>query len=126
MLYTPGPGANSMLHSLTLGNHGRMNRFHLILLSVLLLCLAAADTALANKFATIGSGVSGASQEKIAILKKIGAYSGLFFILLGILGIATRHRFEGFIGLRKKGQKISPGVYVLLLLGALLCLLFFV
>lgn len=115
-----------MLHSLTLGYYSRMNRFHLILLPVLLLCLAVVDTAFANKFTTIGGGVSGANQEKIAILKKIGAYSGLFFILLGILGIATRRRFEGLIGLRRKGQKTSPGAYVLLILGALLCLLFFV
>lgn len=92
----------------------------------MLFLLTLGDTVLANKFTTIGGGVSGASHEKLDILKNIGAYSGLFFLFLGLMGILTRRRYEGFIGGGKKGNKISPGIYALLILGSLLSLLFLV
>jgi len=103
-----------------------MARYTLVLFFGMLFLLTLSDTTLANKFTTIGGGVSGANNEKLEILKKIGAYSGLFFLFLGLLGILTRRRYEGFIGSGRKGKKISPGVYVLLVVGGLLSLLFLV
>lgn len=98
----------------------------LALFVVSLTAVAVPEIAFANKFTTIGGGVSGISEEKLNILKQIGAYTGTFFILLGILSIATRDRFESFVGMRLKGQGVAPASYVLLVLGALLSLLFFV
>jgi|GEM_PF-1991859 len=96
------------------------------LLTLLLLLALLPELALANKFTTIGGGVSGASDEKLKILKQIASYAGLFFILLGTLGLLTRNRFEGFIGMKRKGEKHSPGPYVLIVIGALLSIFFFV
>jgi hypothetical protein len=76
--------------------------------------------------ATIGGGVSGEEQLKLGVLKQIAAFSGLFFILLGVLGLLTRSRFEGFIGMQKKGAPPSPAPYVLIGIGALLSIFFFV
>ncbi|MCW8881595.1 MAG: hypothetical protein OQL17_07960 [Sedimenticola sp.] len=81
---------------------------------------------MANKFVTIGGGVSGASHEKLDVLKRIASYAGLFFILLGILSLITRNRFEGFLGMRKKGEKPSIAPYVLMGIGVLLSGLFFI
>mgnify|MGYP006921590503 FL=1 len=103
-----------------------MARHTLLLFFSMLFLLTLGDTVLANKFTTIGGGVSGASHEKLDILKKIGAYSGLLFLFLGLMGILTRRRYEGFIGQSKKGKKVSSGVYALLILGSLLSLLFLV
>lgn len=103
-----------------------MNKSVITLLFVSTAALIVPEVSLANKFATIGGGVSGVSDEKLNVLKQIGAYTGTFFILLGILSIVTKDRFEGFIGMRLKGQGISPASYVLIGLGALLTLLFFV
>ncbi|MCW8943683.1 MAG: hypothetical protein OQL27_02850 [Sedimenticola sp.] len=96
------------------------------LLTLLLLLTLLPELALANKFTTIGGGVSGASDEKLKILKQIASYAGLFFILLGTLGLLTRNRFEGFIGMKRKGEKHSPGPYVLIVIGSLLSIFFFV
>lgn len=98
----------------------------LALLVVSISGLLVPETAFANKFTTIGGGVSGLSDEKINILKQIGAYTGTFFILLGVLSVVTKDRFESFVGMRSKNQGVSPASYVLLVLGALLSLLFFV
>ncbi|WP_199930465.1 hypothetical protein [Sedimenticola thiotaurini] len=95
------------------------------LLAVSIAALAVPEESFANKFTTIGGGVSGMDHEKFDILKQIGAYTGTFFILLGILSIVTRNRFESFVGMRMKGEGIAPASYVLLVLGALLSLLFF-
>lgn len=103
-----------------------MNKPVITLLFVSIAALVVPEVSFANKFATIGGGVSGVSDEKLKILKQIGAYTGTFFILLGILSILTKDRFEGFIGMRSKDQGISPASYVLIGLGALLSLLFFV
>lgn len=103
-----------------------MNKLAIALLFMSLVTLVAPEISYANKFATIGGGVSGISHEKMAILKQIAAYTGTFFILLGVLSIVTKDRFEGFIGMRSKDQGISPASYVLIILGAMLSLLFFV
>lgn len=95
------------------------------LIVVSIIALTVPEESFANKFTTIGGGVSGANHEKLGILKQIGAYAGTFFILLGILSIVTRDRFESFVGMRMKGEGIAPASYVLLVLGGLLSLLFF-
>jgi hypothetical protein len=61
------------------------------MLSVVLLGLFT-DPALANKFQTIGSGVSGSNPIKVEYLR-ISAYvvSGLFFVS-GLLALATKKR----------------------------------
>lgn len=103
-----------------------MSRLLITLLLGAATLLVLPETSLANKFTTIGGGVSGTSEEKLTILKQIASYAGTFFILLGILSIVTKDRFEGFIGMRSKDQGISPASYVLIILGALLSLFFFV
>ncbi|TVO71441.1 hypothetical protein [Sedimenticola selenatireducens] len=100
-----------------------------ILFTLLVMVLAAIllpEIALANKFTTIGGGVSGEDSHKLGILKQIASYAGLFFILLGILSLLTRSRFEGFVGMQKKGAPPSPAPYVLIGIGALLTIFFFV
>ena len=62
------------------------------------------DPALANKFETIGGGVTGLSQEKLQLLKQISLYSGGFLLLLSIMAMLTRNRFEGFVGYSSRGQ----------------------
>jgi hypothetical protein len=103
-----------------------MSKLTITLFLVSVAFMVVPDMSFANKFTTIGGGVSGTDPEKIAILKQLGAYTGTFLILLGILSIVTKDRFEGFIGMRSKHQGISPAAYVLIILGALLSLLFFV
>ncbi len=102
-----------------------MGNFRCIPIILLLTLLLSVDTALANKFTTIGGGVAGAEQDKTAVLTIIGAYTGLFFILLGVLGIVTRKRFEGFIGFLKKGEGYPRNSYLMIGIGCLLSLLFF-
>ena len=103
-----------------------MSRLSATLFLVSLSLLFLPEFALANKFTTIGGGVSGANREKLEILKQIGSFTGVFLIVLGVLGILTKHRFEGFVGMRRKGERASPVPYVLIVLGALLSLLFFI
>ncbi len=102
-----------------------MSKSVIALLMVSIFSLVFPEASLANKFATIGGGVSGVNDEKLGILKQIAAYTGTFLILLGVLSIVTKDRFEGFIGMRSRDQGISPATYVLIVLGALLSLLFF-
>jgi hypothetical protein len=97
-----------------------------ILFTFVLVATVLPEITLANKFTTIGGGVSGEEQLKLGVLKQIAAFSGLFFILLGVLGLLTRSRFEGFIGMQKKGAPPSPAPYVLIGIGALLSIFFFV
>jgi hypothetical protein len=67
------------------------NRAILLMLSVILLGLSC-DPALANKFQTIGSGVTGSMKIKIEYLR-ISAFvvSGLFFIF-SLLAATTKKR----------------------------------
>lgn len=79
------------------------------------------EAALANKFETIGGGVSGLSREKVLLLKEIVRYAGGFLIFLGILALLTRNRFEGFVGGAKKGTSAATqGGIVLSIIGLLL------
>ena len=103
-----------------------MMKSSFILLLVSLILLMIPEFSLANKFVTIGGGVSGVNTEKMEVLKQITAYSGLFLITLGILSLLTRERFEGFIGMRTKREGNSPVSYVLILLGGLLSIFFFI
>jgi hypothetical protein len=69
----------------------RSYRTVILILSITLIGLFS-DSILANKFQTIGSGVSGSSQIKIEYLR-ISAYviSGLFF-MFGLLAMTTKKR----------------------------------
>jgi len=79
------------------------------------------EPALANKFETIGGGVSGLSREKILLLKEIVRYAGGFLMFLGILALITRNRFEGFVGGAKKGTSAATqGGIALLVIGLIL------
>ncbi len=84
-----------------------MNRTSLITLALLLI-VAAIEPALANKFETIGGGVSGMDKEKIELLQTISLYAGGFFFFLAITVALTRNRFEGFVGYSsRKDQGIA-------------------
>ena len=85
------------------------------------------EPAVANKFTTIGGGVSGADREKILILKQISAIAGNFLILLAIIALLTRGRFEGFIGMYKgkKGESVTRVPLVMIIIGSLLIGIYF-
>ena len=88
----------------------------LILAAILL-----AEPALANKFETIGGGVSGLSREKILLLKEIVYYAGGFLIFLGVMALVTRKRFEGFVGIAGKGTgAATKGGIAMMVVGAIL------
>jgi len=79
------------------------------------------EPALANKFETIGGGVSGLSREKVLLLKEIVRYAGGFLMFLGVMALITRNRFEGFVGNAKKGANAATkGGIALLVIGLLL------
>ncbi len=72
--------------------------------------LAITDPALAgNKFTTIGGGVVGQKEEKIALIKNLSGYLGGFLVLVGIAGLVTRKRFEGMV-MMVTGKKFDPAV----------------
>jgi hypothetical protein len=75
-----------------------MGRISITFVFLALLFFAAVEPALANKFETIGGGVSGLSREKVALMKQISFYAGGFFLLFSFLMLITRNRFEGFVG----------------------------
>ena len=64
----------------------------------------AVDPVMANKFETISGGVNGMDWEKIMLLKDISLYAGVFLIFLALLALATRNRFEGFVGYSSHGN----------------------
>ncbi|MCB1859854.1 MAG: hypothetical protein KDI63_16385 [Gammaproteobacteria bacterium] len=101
-----------------------MNRT-LEILCLLVLLLSAVEPALANKFQTIGSGVSGLNREKIELLQKISLYAGFFFFFLTAVALLTRKRFEGFVGFssRKDKRIIIKGCAGLAVAGTLFALL---
>lgn len=94
----------------------------LISIPLLLLLLVGLEPALANKFETIGGGVSGLSREKVQTLKQISLYGGCFLLFLGVLALLARNRFEGFVGYssRNKSDSSWKGALVLGVLGGLL------
>ncbi len=82
----------------------------------------------ANKFETIGGGVSGANASKLSILKEIALYAGGFLLFLGLASLVTRNRFEGLIGVRSKNKKfelvlVTP--ILLMVAGGILLLIHF-
>jgi len=91
----------------------------------LLLISMAIDPVLANKFETIGGGVSGLDREKVELIKQISFYAGCFSLLLGVITLLVRNRFEGFIGYASKKRSgvaaikgsIGLGLFGLLLIG---------
>lgn len=86
------------------------------------------DPAIANKFTTISGGVSGADREKILVLKQISVIAGNFLILLAVIALLTRGRFEGFIGMYKgkKGESVTVVPLVMLVIGSLLIGVYFI
>ncbi len=99
-----------------------------VLLCLTLVTLAIVEPALANKFQTIGGGVSGGSASKVAVLKEIALYAGGFLIFLGLSSLLTRNRFEGLIGMRsskKEVELITAVPIVLIVIGGLLLVVHF-
>jgi len=94
----------------------------------LLLALLFTEPVYANKFETIGGGVSGANASKLSILKEIALYAGGFIIFLGLASLITRNRFEGLIGVRSKKKRfelvlVTP--ILLIVVGGILLLIHF-
>ncbi|HXK55347.1 MAG: hypothetical protein KDI74_04145 [Gammaproteobacteria bacterium] len=75
-----------------------MKKHYFYLVLLVLLWTMAVDPLMANKFETISGGVNGLSQEKIRLLKEISLYTGGFLLMLSVIALITRKRFEGFIG----------------------------
>lgn len=93
----------------------------IILLPLVLLGILLPELLLANKFETIGGGVSGLSREKIQLLKQVVYYSGGFLVFLGAMALITRNRFEGFVGMAGKGTNAATqGGITLLVIGSVL------
>ena len=98
-----------------------MQRYSVYLLLFFMLLFAGADPLYANKFETISGGVSGMDHEKIDLLKDISLYAGGFLIFLAILALATRNRFEGFLGYSGRGDSSATikGSVILSVIGTL-------
>ena len=98
-----------------------MNRTLTLLWLLLLTLTIGLEPALANKFETIGGGVSGLSHEKLMLLQRIVTYAGGFLLFLGVLALLTRKRFEGLAGVsgRRSNTAIQGGI-ALLVIGSLL------
>jgi len=102
-----------------------MRRATPYLLLALIIFIAVCEPALAgNKFTRIGGGVSGSSHEKIEFLKSLRGIFGGFLVLLGILSVATRSRFEGLVGMvtGKTFEAVTVIPIILIVLGSLLML----
>ncbi len=95
-----------------------MQRISWILLALVLIGLPL-EPVLANKFVTISGGVGGVSSEKLRTLKEIALIAGAVLALIGILGLLTRGRFEGLIGLANPKQVFSAAVALIALGGVL-------
>ncbi|MEJ1417461.1 MAG: hypothetical protein RPU91_10280 [Candidatus Sedimenticola sp. (ex Thyasira tokunagai)] len=82
-----------------------IRRLPLFYLSTVLLLLITGDAA-ANKFVTISGGVASNSADKIALLKVIAFYAGIFFSIAGV-GL--------LIGKKQLKVGLAPGIVALLL-----------
>jgi len=105
-----------------------MSRYMTILCITLLVVLVAIEPTLAgNKFTKICGGVAGSSAEKLRILKGVGGVFGAFLILLGIVSILTRGRFEGLVGMvsGKRFEAVTVVPILLLILGTILVTYYF-
>lgn len=60
--------------------------------ALLLLLLLLTDPALANKFETIGGGVKGSTQIKVAYLHVFAYVAGVVFLVAGVLSILLQNR----------------------------------
>ena len=100
-------------------------RFFAVAAQLLLLLVWGLEPALANKFETIGGGVSGLSRDKLDLLKQISLYTGSFFVFLGVVALLTRKRFEGFIGYSAgaNSEIAIKGAAFMTILGTLLILI---
>lgn len=105
----------------------KANALFVSLLVVLTTLSLFSEPLFANKFTTIGGGVSGDRGEKIAVLKTVSVIAGNFFILLGILALLTRNRFEGFIAVYSGSKKdaVIRVPIILIILGSVLVLLYY-
>lgn len=104
-----------------------MLRLPTAVFTTLLVLACSFETALANKFETIGGGVSGMNQEKIAVLQQISAIAGTFFIFLGVVSFLTRNRFESLAALNtgKLSDSVNVAPIILTILGGILIGLYF-
>ena len=64
----------------------------IILLFIFTLTICYLEPAMANKFETIGSGVSGSSNVKIEYLKGIAIVAGIIMFIAATLAVVTRNR----------------------------------
>ncbi len=62
------------------------------LIFILSLALIYIEPAVANKFETIGSGVSGSASIKIEYLKIIAFITGIIMFIAGVLTVTTRNK----------------------------------
>ena len=105
---------------------GKSQIFKILGLIALLFCCCL-EPALANKFVTIGGGVAGNRSEKVMLLKDLVPFAGGFLILIGILALITRSRFEGLIGMvtGKRWEPITIVPLIMIIIGAILIGIYF-
>lgn len=115
------PRANTILKSQRLS----IRAFFVFITCTCVMGFLLIEPALANKFQTIGGGVTGGNAKKLAVLKEIALYAGSFFIFLGAMALLTRNRFEGMIGMRSSKKGLGTVIIVpivLMLFGSTLIL----
>lgn len=90
------------------------------LISLIFVCYL--EPSLANKFITIGGGVAGDRSEKVMLLRNLFPYIGGFLILVGLLALMTRRRFEGLVGMAtgKRWEAVTIVPILLILTGLIL------
>ena len=98
----------------------RLTRYYPALICLLLALLALAEPALANKFTTIGGGVSGTDREKLQLLQIFAGIFGLFFIFLGFISMVPQFRGLSMLKVPEVTFGTSIGIIIFgLLLGSL-------
>ena len=70
----------------------RLRSTGIFLVFILSLALIYIEPAVANKFETIGSGVSGTASTKIEYLKTIAFVTGIIMFIAGVLTVITRNK----------------------------------
>ena len=84
----------------------------IILMFILAVILFQIEPTLANKFETIGSGVSGSAKIKIEYLKTIAFVVGAILFIAGILSVITRDK--NALALNYTMWKASAFIFILL------------
>lgn len=104
-----------------------MKRLSPALLSILVLAtILFAPELLANKFETMGGGVSGMSWEKVRLLKMIGLGFGGFVFLSGLMILIFRHSVTKGIHVNYWREGVPYHIPVIIMvLGALMALPYF-